>query len=60
MYALHDYDPERDGDEEAWAAGLAEQGGGCGSQGLAPGSLSKGTDCGGGAFDVTHRTGGDD
>ena len=26
MYALHDYDPERDGDEEAWAASLAEQG----------------------------------
>ena len=25
-YALHDYDPERDGDEEAWAAKLAEQG----------------------------------
>ena len=26
MYALHDYDPERDGDEEAWAAAMAEQG----------------------------------
>jgi hypothetical protein len=25
MYALHDYDPERDGDVEAWAASLAEQ-----------------------------------
>jgi hypothetical protein len=23
---LFDYDPERDGDEEAWAASLAEQG----------------------------------
>ena len=26
MYALHDYDPERDGDEEAWARELAQQG----------------------------------
>jgi hypothetical protein len=25
-YTLLDYDPERDGDEEAWAADLAEQG----------------------------------
>ena len=26
LYALHDYDPERDGDQEAWAASLAWQG----------------------------------
>jgi len=26
LYALHDYDPERDGDQEAWAASLAKQG----------------------------------
>ena len=25
-YALHDYDPERDGDEEAWADKVAGQG----------------------------------
>ena len=25
-YAVHDYDPERDGDEEVWAASLAAQG----------------------------------
>jgi hypothetical protein len=32
MYALHDYDPERDGDEEAWAARLERRSGGCGAR----------------------------
>ena len=26
IYSLVDYNPERDGDQEAWAAALAEQG----------------------------------
>ena len=41
MYALHDYDAERDGDEVAWPQSAPRRGGGCGSPALARGSRSE-------------------